>query len=799
MRVSYTDYNQHDSQTIFASNSAELNAAVRSLANGSGGTVEVDPNGGPYDLKVSNVGSASSPVLIKSAGNAMPLFESVELKNVEYITIDGINVDTSHMQARSRWEEDVEITGSSHVEFVNSSIIGGAEGYLSEATSHDVAGVTGISVDESQDITFSGNFVSNYMYAVKVNDTKGLNFSQNEITQWQADAFHGAGLQDAYLGDNWLHLPLGSTQSIAHSDFFQIRMVNTALDNRNIEIAGNIMDSEGGPAAQGIHMGTAGSNGLNTNISVHDNVIHSGLPRGIGIDGANGLEIYNNTLLWNESAFIEARPGADLNSWDPRILVTGDGIEVNDNVASWIRVNGSHQDSGGYQIQYKTPSAANHVDNHVTNLDGSGNPSSYDLTFLESSQLYGRMGAAMSSEGASITVANAQSEPEPPVVVEAPVEPVAEAPVAPETSEITVTFKLVNTQTDEVIAELAEGDVLDSAYLESTSVSIYAETSEPVGSVRLSLGDYSHVENGAPYALFGDWAGDFWDPEEAPFAAAGTYELKAELFESKGAVGKIGEAGVGFAVEAPEVVPVAPAALVVPPVAEEVDEPEAPGLVTDDDIHVTLSLIDTETDEILGSLAEGDVLDPSVIGSTNVSIVAELSEEVGSVALSIGDWTQIENQVPYALFGNRGDDYFDARNAPFTEAGDYEVKVEFFEFRQGVGKIGETTATISVGDDMVPMTDAPSVVTEDPIDDEVVYEDPTLEDLQELIVESFEDLENGEDPAAIFDQVLDFLTAIALSAEAESTAENSFESSALIDELRDLAIDDVEEPVDVIL
>ncbi|MEM9475977.1 MAG: Ig-like domain-containing protein [Pseudomonadota bacterium] len=126
------------------------------------------------------------------------------------------------------------------------------------------------------------------------------------------------------------------------------------------------------------------------------------------------------------------------------------------------------------------------------------------------------------------------------------------------------------------------------------------------------------------------------------------------------------------------------------------DDPGDPG--GSDDVHVTLRLVNTDTDQTIATFEAGDTLDPSVIGSKSVSIVADVSENVGSVRLTLGDWSQTENVAPYALFGDSNGDYAGAPNAPFGDAGDYSLKVELFENANASGKIGEQTTAFSVGE-----------------------------------------------------------------------------------------------------
>ncbi|MEM9032146.1 MAG: right-handed parallel beta-helix repeat-containing protein [Pseudomonadota bacterium] len=560
MGTNYTDYAQFDKATIKVSNSSQLNSAIKSLANSGGGTIKVDPNGGPYNMSVSGVGAKNSPVLIESAGSGKPIFKAITIKKSEFITIKGVKMDTSNLTNRATWEDDLRIENSNDIEVVDSTFIGSGQGYLSEGTSSDIRGTTGAYITRSDDVNLIGNSFSNYMYTIQFVDSKNIKFNENEVTQWQADAFHAGGIQNAQINDNYLHNPLGSTQKLAHTDFIQIRMANTNIDNRNIEIARNIMDTEGGPAAQGIHMGTGGTNGTNYNVSIHDNLIHSALPRGIGIDKTEGLQVYNNTLLWNKASDIEKYAGADLKSWDPRILITRSPKPVlEDNVASWMRINGTHQEDGGYQIQYNKPNAANHVDKHVTELNSSGNPNSYDLTFLKSSPIYGKVGASMSSDGITRPASDFEPVNPPADPVDPPADPVDPPadPVDPPSDPTgenfgpSVTLRLVNTYQDRAIEKIDDGESLKAAYLGKRAYTLLAEVSEDVGSVKMTFGDRVHTENQVPYALFGDKSGNFFGPKTPLFKGAGNYSAKIEVFSEPGGVNKIGESNFEFAVGVP--------------------------------------------------------------------------------------------------------------------------------------------------------------------------------------------------------------------------------------------------------
>ena len=101
-------------------------------------------------------------------------------------------------------------------------------------------------------------------------------------------------------------------------------------------------------------------------------------------------------------------------------------------------------------------------------------------------------------------------------------------------------FTLVNADTDEDIAPLSDGDVVDLSATGTANLSVRAGASGAVESVRFGFegnSDYQ-TESQRPYALTGDSDGDYyasWDAEP------GSYELSATPFAQAGARGEEGQ------------------------------------------------------------------------------------------------------------------------------------------------------------------------------------------------------------------------------------------------------------------
>jgi hypothetical protein len=199
-------------------------------------------------------------------------------------------------------------------------------------------------------------------------------------------------------------------------------------------------------------------------------------------------------------------------------------------------------------------------------------------------------------------------------------------------------FTLVDAGTDGDIGPLNDGDVINLALLEANYLNIRANTVPgDVGSVRFDLNGVVNVrtENVVPYALYGDWKGDYfnWSP------AVGTYTLTATPFTG---VWRTGVAGT-------------------------------PATITFEIINVPVvtgfTLVDADTNTDLMPLEDGAVIDLASLPTQNLNVRAEVMPgQVGSVRFDFNGTTgfRVENVVPYALFGDWKGNYFEWEATPGT-------------------------------------------------------------------------------------------------------------------------------------
>lgn len=207
----------------------------------------------------------------------------------------------------------------------------------------------------------------------------------------------------------------------------------------------------------------------------------------------------------------------------------------------------------------------------------------------------------------------------------------------------TLTFTLVNSTTDKDIQELKDGDVLDLATLPRGGLNIRANpVPAKVGSVMFELSGQQNrksTENGAPYALFKNLNGNYFDGSLQP----GDYTLTATPYSK--ADGK-GTKGTPTTIHFKIVYPAAVTRFV---------------------------LVNANTGKDIQELKDGDELNIATLPADNISIRAYTNPNVvGSVVFNLQgqqSHSQTENLAPYALFGDNGKTYI-----PWTpETGSYTL------------------------------------------------------------------------------------------------------------------------------
>ena len=217
-------------------------------------------------------------------------------------------------------------------------------------------------------------------------------------------------------------------------------------------------------------------------------------------------------------------------------------------------------------------------------------------------------------------------------------------------------FVLVDADSDQDIQPLMDGDTIDWATLSSTDVNVRANTNPGVvGSVVFELnGQTVRTENVVPYALGGDNGGDYFPIPLVP----GTYTLMATPYSQSGGQGTAGNA-----------------------LSITVTVINSPSAIAG------FTLFNAKTNQPIGPLNDGDVIDLAIIGTNKLNVVANtMPQVVGSVVFDLNGSTgfRTENAAPYALGGNSGNNYFPLQVWPGT----YTVTATPYDGRNGSGQMG---------------------------------------------------------------------------------------------------------------
>jgi hypothetical protein len=261
-----------------------------------------------------------------------------------------------------------------------------------------------------------------------------------------------------------------------------------------------------------------------------------------------------------------------------------------------------------------------------------------------------------------------------------------------------VSFTLINAETNEAIGQLNNGDVIDLNDYASNSFNIVANIGVlAVGSV---VFDYNgqegfRTESVAPYALGGDSGGNF----NSLLLSLGDNTVTATPFTGSGGSG---DPGLDLTVD-----------------FEVIDSGQPADIIS-------FVLVNANTDEAIGTLNDGDLINLSDYADNAFNISAEVDiSSVGSVVFDFNGVSNFrtENVAPYALGGDSGGNF-----APLAfPLGINSVTATAYSARNGGGAV-LAAATVSF--------EVVDIVPEITIGEGTVYPNPVQETANVQLEES---------------------------------------------------------------
>lgn len=272
-----------------------------------------------------------SPVTITSADPENPAtIGSVNIQFSNNIGFDNVVFNTVNDATGGHHGTALAVSSASNISITNSKFVGTAEKHPEVPSD---LGNDGASFRFNTGITFSGNEVSNFNFAMSFQNNTDVTFADNHLHTIQGDYLRFPGTVNGVISGNTFENHLGSP--FTHADYIQFWTNNQTRGAENITISGNNF-LNGDYYAQAIFMRNE-LNDLNggaypeqnyKNITIEDNVILNGHGNTIVVGYVDGLIVRDNTLI-DDDTFGEG----ERDTMAPNIAVShGTGVEIYNNI-----------------------------------------------------------------------------------------------------------------------------------------------------------------------------------------------------------------------------------------------------------------------------------------------------------------------------------------------------------------------------------------------------------------------------------------------------------------------------------
>jgi parallel beta-helix repeat protein len=259
--------------TTVVSNKTELMSAIDRAG---GGDTIVLKDGHYGSIKIT--ADFASTVTIRAEDRLGATISGVDLFGASNLTFDGINFASGGNGGDGRGIVSIE-RGSSGIAVVNSEVHGNDD--------DTYFGHYGLYVRQSNDITFRNNDVHDVNCGIVVFGSSGSEISGNRIDHFYQDAMKLGSFRASEIQGNISYGQIHKPGHV-HSDFIQFQGNSSdVLIEGNAFLAGTVAD------VQGIFLW----DGTYNDITIENNLIHTGMARGISIQAGSGNVVEGNTLL----------------------------------------------------------------------------------------------------------------------------------------------------------------------------------------------------------------------------------------------------------------------------------------------------------------------------------------------------------------------------------------------------------------------------------------------------------------------------------------------------------------------
>ncbi|MBV7379824.1 right-handed parallel beta-helix repeat-containing protein [Maritimibacter dapengensis] len=322
--------------TVFnVSSASELTAA---LNNASGGD-EIRLAGGSYgDFSFSDKNFGSEVTITSQSGSDPAVFNTVDLHEVSYLTLDDIVVDFTPDRNTTDHFGALTVKDSSNITISNSVFDGGVSVDEGEYTAR------GMFFFDTTDIVITNNDVYNFRRGIHTVSVDTVEISYNHVHDNRTTVVGGSDATNVTIVGNHLSSshPVDFGGSGDHGDFIHFwNKKSQDGPSENFVIENNFIEQGSGTALLGIFL--EGGYGVGfEDVVINNNVIHNGNGTGMRLTSVDGLVVSNNTLI-----------GTDTESRNlPRIRLEDDtqNVKLIDNVVFSETVGEAVDDAAGRNI-----------------------------------------------------------------------------------------------------------------------------------------------------------------------------------------------------------------------------------------------------------------------------------------------------------------------------------------------------------------------------------------------------------------------------------------------------------------
>jgi parallel beta-helix repeat protein len=259
--------------TITVDDRGELLSA---LASASGGDTILLRDGNYGSVTVSE--DYSSMVTVRAEDPLGAAMTGLTLSGATNVRFDGIKVD-SGTNGGPGGRIVAVVNGSESVEIVNSEVTGKEDGVYT--------GHRGIYVNKASNVTLRNNDVHDVDVGIVVFGADGITVAGNSVDYYANDAMKFSGITNGTIEEN-ISLGYVFPPSGAHNDFIQFQGRSS-----DVLVEGNVFLANTIGTSQGIFLNGASYH----DITIKDNLIHTGMYNGIYVSKGDGIVVSGNTLL----------------------------------------------------------------------------------------------------------------------------------------------------------------------------------------------------------------------------------------------------------------------------------------------------------------------------------------------------------------------------------------------------------------------------------------------------------------------------------------------------------------------